>query len=482
MIPADGGGGGGLTAWEAYDIEALHTMVDGVSDAEIETSWQQVSAWTKTNELLDEHAAKLDMYRQDLVTQWPPEKNQAAAAFVGYLDNLVLALRQGSTAAANNVTALANLTSAVSTARTDVKKAYQEYTSNQGKLASYQQDLDAWTAQASQSDMPAPNPPTSPVAANRQQELTQQAQKSMAILSGAAVDSTMKMTIPPPYTPPTTALRETRQHIDGPPAAVMSPPVIPAPRTSGSGSIPKAPTMPGGIGSPTGGPGPVGTIGSGPILNGGVIAPPPPAGPAPMPPITPSPFPGMGGGPLPPGGLINPPGFGPLPGGTLPTGGGGLKPGGGGLNPTSFRSGSLPAGGGEGPLVGRGPAGARPLAPGGVIGNPPGGGGPVAGGGRGPAGAVRRANPVGGVLGQGSPSERPMGGAPGGRPMTGGSAATGQPFLASQRRGKGDREHESRTWDPDDPWAVDHGVAPVLEPGQEPTSYDPGPGVIGIDR
>jgi hypothetical protein len=481
MIPADGGGGGG-TYWGAYDIETLHTMVDGVSDAEIETSWQQVSAWTKTNDLLDEHAAKLDMYRQDLVTNWSPEKNKAAAAFVGYLDNLILALRQGSTAAANNVTALANLTGAVSTARTEVKKAYQEYKSNQGKLAQYQQDVDAWTAQASQSDMPAPNPPKSPVAANRQQELTQSAQKSMAVLSGAAVDSTMKMTIPPPYAPPTTTTLDNRQHIDGPPAAVMSPPVIPAPRTSESASIPKAPTMPGGTGSPTGGPGPVGTIGSGPILNGGVIAPPPPAGPAPMPPITPTPLPGTGGGPLPPGGLINPSAFGPLPGGNPPTGSGGFKPG-GGLNPMKYGPNSMPTSTGEGPLVGRAPGGARPLAPGGVIGNPPGGGGPVRGGGRGPTGAtVRRVNPVGGVLGQGSSSERPMGGAPGGRPMASGSGASGQPFLASQRRGKGDREHESRTWDPDDPWAVEHGVAPVLEPGQEPTSYDPGPGVIGIDR
>ena len=185
MIPADGGGGG--TYWGAYDIETLHNMVQGVSDAEIETSWQQVTAWTKTNELLDEHAAKLDMYRQDLVTQWPPDKNKAAAAFVGYLDTLIGALRQGSAAAATNVTALANLTGAVSTARTDVQKAYQEYTSNQGKLAAYQQDLDAWTAQASQSDGPAPNPPKSPVAANRQQQLTQQAQNSMATLATAKI-------------------------------------------------------------------------------------------------------------------------------------------------------------------------------------------------------------------------------------------------------------------------------------------------------
>jgi hypothetical protein len=105
----------------------------------------------------------------------------------------------------------------------------------------------------------------------------------------------------------------------------------------------------------------------------------------------------------------------------------------------------------------------------------------VTGGGRPGAGATSRVNPVGGVLGQGSPSGTPGNGPTGAR-GTAGSTTTSQSFLAGQRAGKGGREHESRTWDPDDPWAVEHGVAPVLEPGQEPSFHDAGPGVIGIDR
>jgi hypothetical protein len=36
--------------------------------------------------------------------------------------------------------------------------------------------------------------------------------------------------------------------------------------------------------------------------------------------------------------------------------------------------------------------------------------------------------------------------------------------------------------DPDDPWAVKEGAPAVLEPAAEPASFDPGPGVIGLDR
>jgi hypothetical protein len=435
VSPADGGGGG-RTVWAAYDIETLHNMVQGVTDVDIETSWQQVSAWKKTNELLDDHAARLQMYRQQLVAHWPTDTSQAAAAFVSYVDTLLTSLRQGSTAAANNVTALANLTSAVSTARTEVQKAYQEY------------KLDA----------------TSPVTPNRQAQLTQQAQRSMAVLSGAAVDSAGKLQVPPPYTPPAAGVSEKPEHIDGPSAAMMSPPIIPAPRTSGSAPVPTAPS-PRGTGSGGGGPGGTVISPTGPTLSGGILAPPPPPGVPPAPPIGALPGPISGGGALPPGGLIGGPGLGP-------TGRGGT---------TSFgtKPAPLPGPAGERGVVGRGPTG-RALAPGGVIGGPVGGGRVAAGGGRGVGGA-RRINPVGGVLGQGGPWEgrtsRPAAGRPG---ALGGAA--GQPFLASQRRGKASRDHDSRSWDPDDPWAVEHGVAPVLEPGPEPSSYDPGPGVIGIDR
>ena len=49
----------------------------------------------------------------------------------------------------------------------------------------------------------------------------------------------------------------------------------------------------------------------------------------------------------------------------------------------------------------------------------------------------------------------------------------------SSHAGWSRRRH--REFDPDDPWAVDEGVPPVLAPGPEPY-HDPGPGVIGIDR
>jgi hypothetical protein len=42
--------------------------------------------------------------------------------------------------------------------------------------------------------------------------------------------------------------------------------------------------------------------------------------------------------------------------------------------------------------------------------------------------------------------------------------------------------HRRRDGDPEDPWAVKDGGAPVLEPPPEVRGHDPGPGVIGLDR
>jgi hypothetical protein len=486
MIPSDGGGGG-FTVWDNYDIETIHGMVQAVTDDQIEASWQQVSAWQKTHELLDEHAAKLSMYRQGLVENWPPEKNAASAAFVKYVDDLILSLQQASTASASNVTALSNLTSAVSTARTEVQKAYQEYSTNQTKINTSQNKS---TSSSSPTPTPSPSPGPSPVPAGRQQQLTQQARQAMAVLSGAAVDSTWQMSVPPEYTPPTTGVREdNKQQIGVPPVVAMTPPVIPAPRTSASTSGP-AMSFPSGTGTDGLPGGSVGASpGGGPVLTGGVIAPASPIV-TPTPPTT-GPMPGaLGGGVLPPGGIIGGPGLGSV-GGKMPPGGSGVPkvgPLGGGSG------GSIPGVTGEdgvaGGGAGRGLGGGRTLPPGGVIGGSPeamvGGAatGRVRSGGLGPGGAggVRRVNPVGGVLGQGSPSAGRSSGAPMGARGTTGGAHASQPFLAAGRGGKGDRDHESRIWDPDDPWAVERGVAPVLEPGREPSSHDPGPGVIGIDR
>jgi hypothetical protein len=83
---------------------------------------------------------------------------------------------------------------------------------------------------------------------------------------------------------------------------------------------------------------------------------------------------------------------------------------------------------------------------------------------------ARRVNPVGGVLG-----EQPgiAGSARGGRQVSGG-------VFGQRLRRHGD--DSSLTFDPNNPWATEQGGPAVLEPGAEPASHDPGPGVIGIDR
>jgi hypothetical protein len=129
--------------------------------------------------------------------------------------------------------------------------------------------------------------------------------------------------------------------------------------------------------------------------------------------------------------------------------------------PVPFGGPGVKAGiGGPGKPFGGGAVKAMP--PGGVIGGAP-AQGIVNGAASGP-----RANPVGGVIGQGG---KATAGSPCGSTVTGG-----------QRAGRRKDQRKGRMWDPDDPWAVDHGVVPVIHPHDEPKSFEAGPGVIGIDR
>lgn len=107
----------------------------------------------------------------------------------------------------------------------------------------------------------------------------------------------------------------------------------------------------------------------------------------------------------------------------------------------------------------------------------------------------RRVNPVGGVIGGGGAGTAPTGAAgsrPGGgrgmllggtygMPPLGGSpgsnASTG--ITGQPRQSKMD--DESRRWDPEHPWEVDEGVAPVVRPPDEEGPIDPGP-AIGFRR
>lgn len=119
------------------------------------------------------------------------------------------------------------------------------------------------------------------------------------------------------------------------------------------------------------------------------------------------------------------------------------------------------------PGAGTSPGGARPSQPNGhptrlptnVAPTSTGPGAPI---GRSPAAHPPGMVPMAPMVPPGSARQGPVGVAPGGR-----AAPPG-------RRGRAN--------DPDDPWAVRQGSPAVIEPATEPEDFDPGPGVIGLDR
>jgi hypothetical protein len=115
---------------------------------------------------------------------------------------------------------------------------------------------------------------------------------------------------------------------------------------------------------------------------------------------------------------------------------------------------------------------------GGVIGATPGSGqiGQMPSGGRGQMrpGAGGRVNPVGGVIGQ--QGARGAAGNPGSTAHQG--QLTGQP---GRGRGRRDGEGDQNRWDPDNPWATEEGVDPIVSPPEAPGPIDPGP-AIGYPR
>jgi hypothetical protein len=279
---------------------------------------------------------------------------------------------------------------------------------------------------------------SSPVPDGRQDKINTEARQAMAPLTGAAQDAEWNMIVPPEYQPPQRQSFDQHAHLESEPSArTTSPPQIDPPAHTrfdpGAHGVP----VPGGTGdmdirsTVTGG--------DGPILASGVITPLPPA-PNP-PPTVPTLPPSHDALPI-AGAPIS-----PIIGFSIPTGGPGSKPGSGAVLKPFGAGGAVKA-----------------MPPGGVIGGAPGEGivnGTAASGGR-------RPNPVGGIIGQG------------GKATAG--PVQGQAVAGGRRAARNAEQREGRTWDPDNPWAVEHGVAPVIHPDEEPKSFDAGPGVIGIDR
>ncbi|WP_159104488.1 hypothetical protein [Plantactinospora sp. BB1] len=487
-------------------IPRLWRLVDAAQQR-LQPSREQVAAWERASGMLGGHAARLQNCRNQLAALWPPEQNAASAAYMAELDRLIEASRQTSTAAQNNATHIGHVADAIEQARTKLEPIYREYLENQRKLADYQRQVQlagdiggtvGGTA-ASRFGLTALGQKAGdflgegamkvltdpPVSDAQQAALIARARAVQTEMDGAARDGAGRIRPPEGYKPPVIISDDGREFDDDADGSVQPPIVHPPPRRraeredSGPGFVDGTPPptihtelTPEQVTPPTS------PVDDGPTLTGVT---PPIAGPPP--PVTPVP-PGPPVGVPPPTPPVVPPTIG------VPPRIGGPPGAGPGL-------GNVPRGGpgGTGKV---GPFGSAPtgVPPGGVIGARPGGGAGVPPGGVGApraGGVPRGVNPVGGVIGPqgGRPGTAGgAGGVPGGaragtrRPGSGaGAAGSGVSGVPGGARGRRDAdEPEQRQWDPDNPWEVEQGVAPEIEPNRDVGRHEPGGGILGKDR
>ncbi|MEV6602437.1 hypothetical protein AB0M36_37150 [Actinoplanes sp. NPDC051346] len=502
-----------MSEYSSYDIKQLFAMVTAAKQT-LGQSHEQIQAWTRAQQMLDRHWTALQGFRTQLAAKWPPDQNAASAAYLLELDRLLNAVTQTAQAAISNAIQIGYVTEAITQAHTTLETLHREYVDNEAKIDRYNNMVDAVGTGASAVHGPLGGfvakgitkaVTSSPVDDGRQDQLQQQARQAMDTLSGAAHDASVNMTTPPDYMPPDVAVDpgDTSLGNSSTGGGAQRPPTIDPPAhtrahltapghvesgaggngdtATGTGSHP----APGDAGAPSGGASQPPARGTGLQLAGVITPVPPPPTPLPPPVTGPPTLPGPT--PIPPV-----PGIAPLPGFTS---GGRVA-----VNPTT-------AGGTR--VVGTsGGAGGRALPPGGriegVTGLPQQRGGQLGGSRAG----VQRVNPVGGVIGAqrgnsvgggvGAQRGNPVGGVTStqrgnsvgrgigaqrgpsgsGVPLPANSGVTG---MARGRRSGGSDPDHGRQWDPDNPWAVIEGVAPVIEPDPADT-VDPGPGIIGLHR
>jgi hypothetical protein len=500
MLIGDGGGG---TIWSSMSMDMMRLLIKTPDTA---AYYNMLDGWKQSYELLNAHKWQVESYRDALATAWPPEKSEAAQAYVGRLNEMLANLDQTYEAAMQNHRAFADATLSISLAQSDFDRIDQEYAGNQTLLNAFESKMAQDTTTTEKS--------TPPVADGRQEELRLQAAARLSSVSTDLAQAQAQIRQPVKY--------DLRPVIDKPGSAndgdaYVPPPIPPItpsyPENEGVADRSKRPS----ITFPAGGGGSGANTGTSPITaqpvtnlpvtaqpvinphqpglvlggTGGPIAAPQTVG---VPPAAPTP------GPL--ANTLPAPGTSPF----LPTGGtstGVTKPGTQRIQKLPGEQAVRPSGISEG---------MRATPPGGMIGGPshrsPGQPGSARPG-------MRRVNPVGGMIGGGEPIARaggrgsvPLGGEPmagsgavGGRPAGGRSrgmpaatkgipegerlgggagarrALSGQTYRQANGRKPGTRNaDELQHWDPENPWEIEEGVDPVLMPPRE-QRVDPGPAI-----
>lgn len=437
-----------------------------LQDHDTANHWKQVAGWRKVCDLAQIHLGRLQQYRRGLAEAWPPETSAASRTYLAELDELIDKVQRTHDAAAANYTALSAATQAIGTTRAALRKIYEEYATK------FQQQQAYKSMVADPKAVMGNRATTPPVADGELERLNVQARSMMFNLSGELQQAQATLQKPPVTPRANPGIDQSEANVyGGASAAPVIPPIIAVPLSRSPTIRPRASAT---QGWPITNPG-VGPVlgGTGNVITPGSTVPVPPIGATP--PAVSGPTPGVGMPPLPPASSARGDASEArrlLPHPTTPPA---SAPG----------STSKPA------------AQPRPMPPGGLIGGVPamGFGSPAAG-----ASTPRRINPVGGVIGGGGAGTGPTGGA-GSRPGGGRGLSPLQqtpPFGFGSSIGHGAGQNpggaaspqpgfrigpdaERRRWDPDNPWATDEGVAPIVRPPNDEGPIDPGP-AIGIDR
>jgi hypothetical protein len=405
------------TNWSEYGLDAIWEMVRG-EDGRI--NGQQVQAWNRMLTLCNHQADRLLKAAARLAERWPPQRSQAAAAFVEYVSRMGNSMQEAATAAGRNMTALEHLSNGLGTARAEVATLLAQRYQYQQREAQRDEYLRTHRASAGKVGfVPITVPEALNVPSNWCADLDQRARQIMQGTETLAAEAGGHMTVPPAYAPRVDIHVATDKNgleagrrlaggsigvADAPHRSFDPPPAIAAAQ-HGLPNIPE-------VGEPV--------LDGTPAMPGGTLVSPSTAG-------------GRGGSSV----------------GVLPDSAVGVVPG----SAVGV------------PLV---------LPPRGIVGGPtkaPGHaqpGNPHAGGARAPSAAS-----------QAMPMMAPPIAA---RPGQAHGQATGRAGFGPGGSVIGGGQRGRQFDDPHGLWAIRHGVPPVLEPDPEPQHHDPGPGVIGLNH
>jgi hypothetical protein len=429
MRTADGGGYGGH--WSRQNVKGLWPMLE---NQDTDAHWRHVAGWQKAYELTSQHLARMKRYREGLVAAWPPERSEAARAYVERLDFLIDTVqRTHDTAVANHETFRA-ATLAIGASRRELKDIHDRYVATERIKHEHEARLAANPA-ARGSDRP-------PVTDQDLATLNQNAQTVMSRLSGELSLAQIRIQQPPTYKGMPDRSNEDPSSGSGSGGPPLLPAIAPVSITEltsrGQSSLIRHSSTPT---SSARGPALSSTAGPlTPTIPSAIYNPP-----SSLPPTNSSTQ------ALPPNPASYPRSHGTS---TLPT------------KPTASIT----------PTTGATAPSSRSMPPGGVIGGVP---SATAAGGPTP---VRKANPAGGVIGEQCPPPR--------RAINRSLAGSPQSFLAygsenappisnGAIRKEGGKTEDG--WDSDNPWETTEGGNPVLTTPSEPKQADPGP-AIGLSR